>query len=77
MHRGNENLKSIRVIMPLELYNELKGRCIDHGDISKLVRRLLKAYLGKSKGPIGTAQEIEADLSVLLPDGFDPNSNNE
>jgi hypothetical protein len=37
--------KSIRIVMPTSLYNQLKEECQDHGDISKLVRRLLKKHL--------------------------------
>jgi len=72
MHRGNEKLKSIRIILPLELYDELKSKCTDHGDISKLVRRMLRAYLKVNKGAIGTTKEIDEALAACIPDDYDP-----
>lgn len=37
--------KSIRIVMPLSLYEKLKEECQDHGDISKLVRKLIRKHL--------------------------------
>lgn len=37
--------KSIRIVLPEALYNRLKEECPDHGDLSKLVRRLIIKYL--------------------------------
>jgi hypothetical protein len=41
--------KSVRVVMPLSLYNELKEFAIDHGDISRLVRHLLRGWIIEAK----------------------------
>lgn len=37
--------KSIRIILPKALYERLKKECVDHGDISKLIRKLLIKHL--------------------------------
>ena len=42
---NKENSKSLRVVLDLDLYQELKSKCIDHGDISRLVRYLLREWL--------------------------------
>jgi hypothetical protein len=41
--------KSIRIILPAALYERLKKECVDHGDISKLIRKLLVKYLQSIK----------------------------
>lgn len=35
----------IRIVISQPLYDRLKEQCHDHGDISKLVRKLLSKYL--------------------------------
>ena len=42
--------KPIRIVIPDELYKRLKAECRDHGDISKLVRKLLVKYLDMMEG---------------------------
>ena len=37
--------KSMRVVLPVEIYNRLKKECPDHGDMSKLVRKLIVKHL--------------------------------
>lgn len=49
--KDKEAQKSIRIVVPLSLYEMVKEECMDHGDISRLVRRLLVKHLealGKS-----------------------------
>jgi hypothetical protein len=41
--------KSIRIVLPAILYERLKAECPDHGDLSKLVRKLLIKYLTSIK----------------------------
>lgn len=41
--------KSIRIVLPANLYERLKKECPDHGDLSKLVRKLLVKYLASIK----------------------------
>jgi len=61
---NKETQKSVRVVLPLELYNAVKDKCNDYGDMSRLVRHLLKGWL-KSKGTIRqvydeAAEELDA-----------------
>ena len=37
--------KSLRVVLPDKLYEQLKKECPDYGDMSKLIRKLLTKYL--------------------------------
>lgn len=37
--------KSLRIVLPQELYDRLKKECPDYGDMSKLMRKLLIKYL--------------------------------
>lgn len=37
--------KSVRVVLPEDLYNVLKKECPDHGDLSKLIRKLIIKHL--------------------------------
>ena len=49
--KSKEAQKSIRIVVPSSLYDRIKEECMDHGDISRLVRRLLVKHLealGKS-----------------------------
>lgn len=54
----NENVKqkkrekSIRIILPEELYARLKAVTPDHGDISRIVRTLLKQYIKKAEAEV-------------------------
>ena len=41
--------KSIRIVLPANLYERLKKECPDHGDLSKLIRKLLVKYLQSIK----------------------------
>jgi len=40
-----EGQKSIRIIMADDLYEALKLECQEHGDVSRLIRRLIKKHL--------------------------------
>lgn len=40
-----EGQKSVRVVLPDDLYALLKKECPDHGDMSKLIRKLLIKHL--------------------------------
>ena len=37
--------KSIRIILPLDLYSRLKAKTPDHGMLSQLIRRLIERHL--------------------------------
>ena len=39
--------KSLRVVLPLSLYEKLKERCHERGDISKVVRSLLRKWIAE------------------------------
>ena len=41
----NNPQKSIRIILPLELYNRLKLQTPDHGMLSQLIRHLIERHL--------------------------------
>ena len=41
---------SIRIVIDDNLYARLKEECRDHGDISKLVRKLVTKYLDMMDG---------------------------
>ena len=43
--KDKEPQKSIRVVLPLTLYTKMKVECQDHGEISRLIRKLLIKYL--------------------------------
>ncbi len=43
--KDKESQKSIRVVLPLTLYTKMKAECQDHGEISRLIRKLLIKYL--------------------------------
>jgi hypothetical protein len=47
-----ETQKSVRVVLPLTLYNQIKDRCVDYGDLSRLVRHLLKQWIKNPKASI-------------------------
>jgi len=49
---NKETQKSVRVVLPLKMYNSLKDRCLDYGDLSRLVRHLLRDWLNNPKGTI-------------------------
>ena len=40
----------IRIVVNDALYERLKQECSDHGDVSKLVRKLLTKYLDMMEG---------------------------
>ena len=44
--------KSVRVVLPLSLYNSIKARCNDYGDLSRLVRHLLYNWSNDPKATI-------------------------
>lgn len=52
---NKETQKSVRVVLPLQLYNDVKERCIDYGDLSRLVRHLLRDWI---KDPKATIRQV-------------------
>ena len=58
---NKENSKALRVVLDLALYEELKAKCIDHGDISRLVRFLLREWL-----KLPASQERGAVLRAVM-----------
>lgn len=62
---NKETQKSVRVVLPLSLYNEVKERCIDYGDISRLVRHLLREW---ANDPAHTIRQVY-DKEVVEPNG--------
>ena len=42
--------RPIRIVVDEDLYARLKEECKDHGDVSKLVRKLLTKYLDMMAG---------------------------
>lgn len=40
-----EGQKSVRIVLSDALYQAVKSECPDHGDLSRLVRNLLKKHL--------------------------------
>jgi hypothetical protein len=55
--------KSVRIVLPLDLYNELKERCIDYGDISRVVRHLLRRWI-KEGGTVRAAYDEATEAAV-------------
>ena len=56
--------KSVRVVLPLSLYREFKNKCLDYGDLSRVVRYLLREWLKNPKASIRSiydAEEAERD----------------
>lgn len=53
--------KALRVVIDLALYEELKSKCIDHGDISRLIRYLLREWLKRPE-----SQERGAVLKAVM-----------
>lgn len=49
---NKETQKSMRVVLSLETYNALKDKCTDYGDMSRVVRHLLKQWLSNPKSTI-------------------------
>jgi hypothetical protein len=52
-----EGQKSVRVVLPITLYNKVKKECRDHGDISKLVRKLLVKHFEALKEEHSDSEE--------------------
>ena len=66
MERGAMSLvkkeiqKSVRVVLPVKMYNRLKDECPEHGDLSRLVRVLLNRHLKALEEGDTTAEQIAA-----------------
>jgi len=58
-----ETQKSVRVVMPLDMYNDLKARCIDYGDLSRVIRHLLRGWLSNPKATIRQIYETDESAS--------------
>ena len=56
--------KSIRVVLPLDLYEEVKERCIDYGDISRVIRHLLRKWI-RDGGTVRQSFELGSKDSVM------------
>ena len=48
-----ETQKSLRIVIPLELYSRVKEACPEHGQISQLVRALLLKHFLQHEEAIG------------------------
>jgi len=72
---NKETQKSVRVVLPLTLYDEVKTHCNDYGDISRLVRHSLKAWLKEHRrAPIRDIydeEELEKEDAKLGVDKLD------
>jgi hypothetical protein len=71
---NKETQKSVRVVLPTQLYNQFKERCGDHGDMSRVIRYLLTEWI-KAKGSIRQTYYSDADLAACAPQESDPNDN--
>jgi hypothetical protein len=58
-----ENQKSVRVVLNQKLYDDVKARCLDYGDISKIVRHLLRKWVAE-KGSLRAIYEEEEALKT-------------
>ena len=45
MEAFEEKSQSIRVMLPASLYVQLKAECLEHGEMSQLIRKLITNYL--------------------------------
>lgn len=63
---NKETQKSVRVVLPKKLYDDVKDRCLDYGDLSRVVRHLLKKWL-KEGGTIRQVYDNEAKDGELEP----------
>ncbi len=57
--------KSVRVVLPLAMYDGLKDRCFDYGDLSRVVRHLLREWLKNPKNNIRSIYDDQAKDSEL------------
>jgi hypothetical protein len=62
---NKETQKSVRVVMPLEMYESLKGRCIDYGDMSRVVRHLVRKWLANPENTIRSIYDNEVALEKV------------
>lgn len=63
---NKETEKSIRIVLSLPIYNALKERCGDYGDISRVVRHLLREWI-KRGGTIRQVYEAAEATELLAP----------
>ena len=61
---NKETQKSVRVVIPLTLYNEVKERCVDYGDLSKLVRHLLREWIKNPKHTIRQVYDGDEEVTT-------------
>lgn len=65
---NKETEKSIRIVLSLPLYNSLKERCGDYGDISRVIRHLLREWINRG----GTIRQVyEADDVIKVATELD------
>lgn len=65
---NSETQKSVRVVLPLAMYEGLKERCFDYGDLSRVVRHLLREWLKNPKNTIRQVYEVDEKLPQDLQD---------
>lgn len=63
---NKETQKSVRVVLPLTLYNEVKDKCEEYGDLSRVVRHLLRKWVKDSKSTIRQAYDDPTDPNSAL-----------
>ena len=66
--------KSIRVVLPLDLYEEVKERCIDYGDISRVIRHLLRKWI-RDGGTVRQSFELGTKESLVYKAAEDVSAN--
>ena len=59
-----ETQKSVRVVLPLKMYDAVKDKCLDYGDMSRLVRHLLREWLKNPKATIRQVYDQEAKVEA-------------
>lgn len=64
---NKETQKSMRVVLPLPLYEAVKARCLNYGDMSKLARHLLREWL-KDPKRITIRQVLEEEQAITDAD---------
>jgi len=60
---NKETQKSVRVVMPLDMYEDLKSRCIDYGDMSRVVRHVVRKWLANPANTIRSIYDSEVALA--------------
>lgn len=61
-----ETQKSIRIVLDNQDYNSLKKHCLDYGDVSRVIRFLLKKWLADPKSSLRQVYEDAEALRAKL-----------